>query len=56
MGKTTAKVKNNLREVAKELIELYAKEKRYKDMPLAKTPLGKKNLKINFHIKKQTTN
>lgn len=52
---TKNRVKNNLREVAKDLIELYAKRQKMQGFAFQKIMNGKSNLKTNFHIKKQMT-
>lgn len=52
---TKAKIKGNLRAVAKDLIELYAKESVQKVMRIQKIHLGKNNLKQVFHIRKLMT-
>ena len=54
--KTKSKVKKNLREVAKDLIELYAKREKLQDIVLEKILHGRMNLRENFHIKKQRIN
>lgn len=53
---TKERVKKNLREVAQELIELYAKRQKSKGYAFSKILLGNKNLKIALFTKKQMTN
>ena len=50
---TKSKVKSNLQEIARELIELYAKRQKIMGLLFQKILTGKNNLKIVFHIQKQ---
>ena len=54
--KTKAKVKSNLREVAEELIKLYAREKNQGDLSFQKTEKIKKSLNMNLYMQKQMIN
>lgn len=52
---TKARVKSNLREVARDLLELYAKRQNAKGICFLRIHHGRNNLKIASHIMKQMT-
>ncbi len=55
-AKAKAKVKSNLQEIAKDLIELYAKREKAKGFMFSKDTEWQKEFEENFPYMKQMTN
>ena len=53
--KTKTRVKGAVKEIAGELVELYAKRQAKKDIVLKKTRSGRKNLKNFSHMRRRKT-